>query len=342
MLSNSDTINENIEDDDFPGFTNWRRVQFCCIKNAIYIDKLPNIIFLGHWDFQPGFPITVTTISILSYLFAMIAILPSFQLSNGVTMAIFLSITFILFVYSYYRIIIDGPGYFPFYWPKKHRKKNSNFFNDDADEKTVLINKDEDLSPSGIISTEEQVKWVKGRIRPARSIMAGRRIVIRPDHFCVWTSTYIGKRNYKFFLLFNFWGFIYISLFSICCVVELVYEFDNERMTVKTSLAFLFISMALFFMLMTGSFACTHTYQMLINHTLWEQQNGVEMLRFDKGWYENVTDVCGPWSKWYTFLLPISPWTNYSSADLVKDYPSYYKKKNKNAEEFISDLIIDV
>lgn len=335
MLINRDTGDESadekedLEEIEFPGFTKYRRVKYCCTNNAIYIDKIPNIVFLGHWDAQPGFPIAVTTIIVSSYLVAMILIYPVWRKLTGILMASILSITFFLFIYSYFRIIIDGPGYLPFYWPLKHSSDQSLEISSDDDETSTLINKNDELSPSGIISTKEQLNWAKDRPRPNRSILStdGHRIVIRPDHLCGWTASWIGKRNYKFFLLFNFWGSIYISNFLVSCIIEIVSEMKNDEPSFVVAILFVYAFLALTFLLMTGSFTCTHTYQMFTNQTSWEEWKGIDSSRFDRGFKENVEDVCGPWSKWYTFLLPISPWTNFTNSELVKDYAPY--KKNR-------------
>lgn len=327
--TDSDNKNEDLEKDDFPGFTKYRRVKYCCTNNAIYIDKIPNVIFLGHWDAQPGFPIAVTTIIVSSYLVAMIMIYPVWSKICGITMAIVLSITFFLFIYSYFRIIIDGPGYLPFYWPLKHNNIQNQDINVNDDEMSTLINKNDELSPSGIISTKEQLRWAKERPRPNRSILTtdGHRIVIRPDHLCGWTASWIGKRNYKFFLLFNFWGSIYILNFLVSCIIEIVSEMKNDDPSVTIAVLFVYAFLGLTFLLMTSSFACTHSYQMCINQTSWEDWKGYDSSRFDRGCKENIADVCGPWSKWYTFLLPISPWTNYTNNELVKDYVPYKSSK---------------
>ena len=323
MIQN-ECVNESsdYENNNFPGFTIWHHDKYCCIRNAIYIKKLPNKVFLGHWEVQPEFPIFVTILIVTSYFFGMIIILPTWKYKYCFLISFFFSITFILCIYSYFRIIIDGPGYFPFYWPLK-RSKNQNLINDD--ETSFLIDQETDeYSPSGMLSTIEQVCWVNKRKRPNRSIMAGRRFVIRPDHFCNWTTSYIGKRNYKFFLLFNFWGFVYVLIFTFCCVVESFYEFDVDNFTMKAGFILLFLSACFFFLLMTGYFTAILTYNMCINRTIWEEQNGIERSKFDRGFYENVADVCGSWSKWYTFLLPISPWTELTNEELVKNYQSYY------------------
>ncbi|OHT03360.1 DHHC zinc finger domain containing protein [Tritrichomonas foetus] len=339
-LDDSSPSNIDEEAPFFPGYTKWHRSKYCCTNNAIKIDNL-NITYLGHWEADIGFPIAVTLIIVTSYLVGMIIIFPCWP-KSGKFMATILSILFFLFIYSYFRIIIDGPGYLPFYWPLKHDpnsetpKSNtfqnisdnfekSSFLDSQKSDKTVDQIISEELSPSGIISTNAQIKWTEDRQKPPRSILSrdGRRYVIRPDHVCGWTASWIGKRNYKFFLLFNIYGFLYISTFLGCCILEIICQMNSEQPSPIIAVIFVYTFLALTFMILTGTFMCSHSYQMCINQTSWEDWNKLDYSRYDRGCIENVTDVCGPWSGWYTFLLPISPWTKYTNNELIKGYSPY-------------------
>jgi hypothetical protein len=100
--------------------------------------------------------------------------------------------------------------------------------------------KQSEFSPSGIVASQKQVEWIETQTKPNRCIfsMSARRIVIRPDHFCGWTASWIGIRNHKFFWLFNFWGFVYISIFLIFDGIQIVDELDDPSGLIPGYLAY--------------------------------------------------------------------------------------------------------
>jgi hypothetical protein len=174
----------------FPGYTNCERTTCCCLR-AVAIPPT-GLLFLGHWEVSLWMPFVVCTLIFTSYVFAMLFIFPHFR--AWWLLAILFSANFFLFAYCYARTIADGPGYFPFHYPVVRDPERV------LDEAAPLLGACE-LSPSGIATTDEQTKWAKGRAAPNRCIFASsaRRIVVRPDHFCKWTATWVGKRNHKFF-----------------------------------------------------------------------------------------------------------------------------------------------
>jgi hypothetical protein len=183
----------------FPGYTTWERTRICFCASGI--PTLPNNTeFLGHWEISLGMPLFVYSLILTSYLLAMLCLVPYFD-HFWWFFAIFFSVIFAVFSFCYAKVIIDGPGYFPFYWPLPGPQNLS-------DSEMASLFRGSELSPSGIVSTQEQHLWVKPRKKPNRCIFstAARRIVIRPDHFCGWTSTWIERRNHKFFILFNAWS----------------------------------------------------------------------------------------------------------------------------------------
>ncbi|OHT12365.1 DHHC zinc finger domain containing protein [Tritrichomonas foetus] len=327
-----DDFNQNPNEGEtvFPGFSKWSRTSYCCFKNAIKVENIDSL-FLGHWEIDVALPITVTIIIVSSYLVAMILIFP--DLANlGIYMAPIFSILFFLFIYSYFRIIIDGPGYLPFYWPMSHHDNPlaAHHNESNGDDLSSLLDHD-DLSPSGILSTSEQYLWARSRPRPNRCTLSkeGRRFVLRPDHVCGWTASWIGKRNYKFFLLFNFWGFVYIFTFTFFCVYEIIKQARSDFPSPILAVFYMYTFLALSFSLFTGSFCLSHTHQMLVNQTSWEEWKYIDSSYFDEGVKKNIEDVCGPMSKWYTYFCPISPWIGKTNEELISNYPPYPQMSKK-------------
>ena len=304
---------------EFPGFSEWRYTRCCCTKNAVRMHN--GVKFLGHWEVSLGFPIFVLFVILSSYLVAMFLIYP-YHGRVGCVEGVVLSILCFLFTYSYVRTIIDGPGYFPFYYPMRH--DGSDLSSEDS---SSLLHSD-DISPSGIATTTAQLDWIAERPREQlpRCIFSqsARRFVVRPDHICGWVASWIGKRNHKFFWLFNFWGALYITLFTVGDVMMVVKEMVDDNPTIWLTVYLTYAFFGTVFGLMTWSFAVSHLIGIVSNVTSWEQWNHIDSDRYDKGCKRNVEDVCGSCDQWYCFLCPVSPWEQMSNEQFLQDYVAYY------------------
>jgi hypothetical protein len=225
-----------------------------------------------------------------------------------------LTIPCVLFLISYVRIITDGPGYFPFYWPLSSRQTAGG----------ALLG--DDSSPSGIMSTDAQKNWADSRPRPNRCILSrvGRRIVIRPDHFCAWTRSWIGKRNHKFFVLFNSWGSLYILLFMAVTVAAVASAINDEFPLVLITYI-VYLLAGLLFLVMTCMFVASHCQGMCRNQTSWEIWNAIDPGRFDQGCVKNTEDVCGDKKGCCCWCCPVSPWKGIAAAQIVAEYRDYGK-----------------
>lgn len=301
---------------EFPGFTHWEEKGLCCLK-VKYVPAL-KAFFIGHWEIKPLIPLCVILTAVTSFIISVVKLFPTFNIEQYFLYPI-QTILFFLFMVSYFRVIIDGPGYFPFFWGTSYENQN----NTETIEAEINAEKS---SISGIISTDAQLEWAKQQPKPPRSILSesARRIVLRPDHACKWASTWIGKRNQKFFLLVNFYIILYDAIFVIYDVRYVVHMMEVEKFSFL-----LFVCLILGFggavvFLLSLSFLISEIYDAICNRTSWENWNSIDNHIYDKGLIINLEDVFGPRDKWWTWICPISPWSEKTNVQLTAGYFTYH------------------
>lgn len=289
---------------EFPGYSEYIEKRQCCFRYAYF--PAINATFIGHWKVDPYFPIVVYSLSISAFIIISII---GFSLYSYFEISLIMIILFIfmfLFLYSFTLTIIEGPGYFPF-----------SFYHDNG------------LTPtkwSGIQTTSEQYTWVQlQEKRPPRSIFfrTAHRYVIRPDHYCIWAGSWIGKRNCKFFIIFNFYGMLYLSIFTVYIIRSLIILLFRGEFSVLFALAVIYSFLGIWFTIMTGHIFFESFVHSLKNVTNWEGWNHIDPTTFQKeNCIENLKDVFGETSACLWFC-PVSPWKNQTDYDISINYPSY-------------------
>ena len=155
---------------------------------------------------------------------------------------------------------------------------------------------------------------------------SARRLVIRPDHFCAWFACFIGKKNHKLFMLFNFWGFIYISLFFSSDLYAFILCLQGiNSIGTKLIICIIYLMLAFFFLMMTGSFTFETIYNLSTNITSFEKMSMDRRKISHRPKYnckESWEEVCGPISQWYTYLIPWSPYHNVDEYDMIYEHIS--------------------
>ena len=283
----------------FPGFTEYQRKKIFCIN----YNSIPSInaIFFGHWEFKPFYPFLVLFLLITSYFISFFVITQAYKAK--ILLNIILTLFFILSIVTYFQIIINGPGYFPFYFPQKFVDPND---------------------PSGILSTQEQNIWRVQQKRPNRCIFSktARRYVIRPDHYCYWVSSWIGKKNQKYFVHFTFWCSSYLLSFFI---IDIGMFTDPISVSIiEMGLYFLYAIASCFFFIMCIWFFGIEINMISHNYTNWEQLNKISNERYNTGsCIGNFEDICGDRKTMWRWFLPISPFNPASNFELINGYESY-------------------
>lgn len=292
-------------DDSFPGPSSYRSV-FLCVRRVDGVHAL----FCGSWEFHPLAPLGCLVVSVVSLVFLVVGVFPEFEGERAAASAACGALC-LLFVASFVLTIAVGPGYFPFYWSHS------------------AMSEHEDNSPSGIISSKEQLEWARRQARPPRSIVSrtARRIVMMPEHYCMVTNTWIGKRNTKLFILFN----LYNSLYSL---IALVYSIRFIAVRVSSHgehgdfgfiASILLILASGYFGLFSAMFCFASMHAAIKGVTSWENSKQVDSAQFDHGCLTNLEQVCGARACLPCWLCPIPPFMCKSNSELIQDYPSYYE-----------------
>ena len=309
---------------EFPGFSKGRSVKKCGIE-FVEIEGMKELL-LGSWVVRPFIPGLGVFLAVFGWMIGSYGIFAQFPATTFRWLTAVDFVLMVLFLVSFIRTISTGPGYFPFYWALG--RDHGPLFDacDDANDTTPLYR---DSPAAGVISNPEQLAWARSQPRPPRCIVArsAKRIVIRPDHYCNWSETWIGKRNQKFFLLYNLYGTLFIGLIGLCSAILIVIQATHRQwgMNANSIWASCGVVIASYFALFTGSFLVVSLFLILSGITNWEQSNKLPREMFDKGICKNIEDVFGPISTWATYVSPFhSPFDSMSNEQLVDGYPNYY------------------
>ena len=194
-----------------------------------------------------------------------------------------LTITLILFLWSYFSAACSDPGYLPYDWIRTKKFYYSW----------------EELIP-GIAIREDQFLFAQFHRPPGASFSKySGRFILRADHLCGWITNWVGKRNHKHFLLLLFWGMIY-------CGSLIGWQFTFIHWPQGPKLLFLIFS---------DSFVCTFLISFVLIFAeaivnLIHNQTSIDTWNHRKNPHNSTKDackeICGDQSI-LCWLIPIPP-----------------------------------
>jgi hypothetical protein len=193
-------------------------------------------------------------------------------------------------LFSYGSVMVRGPGYLPFNY-------------------SAFRLKSEDLSwyeqMVSFVTYDKQLQYAKRAPHPPRSTFSrtARRYVLRADHYCVWSETFIGIRNHRYFMLWILWTFIYIMTYfamhyfwatdflpfrwwKILGIVGGIQLFPMLYMSV--------LHIAKSFVNLAKGITVIEKYR--------AEKGKIDPKKYDRGCWNNYAEVCG--SKWLCWLWP--------------------------------------
>lgn len=289
----------------FPEPTAWEHICICCSLEYSYVPALKKR-FINSWEVSCGMPNLVLFIILSSYcIFIGISgkLLPYLNLQ----LILFVTTLMFLFIASYIVGILEGPGYLPYYYPYRLEERKDG--------------KKDNLS--GLVTTKEQLMFISKNppLHRAGFFKSAHRIVLRPDHYCDWFETFIGKKNHKLFFLFNFWGMLYIAMFLIFDIATIVQITKDVKNILFIPFLAIYIILGLTFFILTFTFTIVSLKNITMNQTQFEEMRSnskkVKYSRPRVSCIEAWEEVFGSRSKWYLWPFPIPAFHNIDEYDLV-------------------------
>ena len=281
--------------------TQWEKRCSCCCFQFNFVTQI-NKFFCNHWECKFHVPFLVLSFISATYItfcFEYFYYLPHKSLKSFYTISAF----FLLLIWSYFATICEGPGYLPFYYPSMHPLR--------TDGSVDYL--------SGLAINENQEQYIKSHQLPTRTnfFHSTYRIVIRPDHYCNWIESFIGKRNQKLFLLVLVYGFCYSSLFFIHNLRAIYYIFKLQTFSPLMIISILFLIISLIFEIYLFTEVLQQFIGIITNYTSFDR---LKQQHFEtSGCWQNIQEVFGSWKQIIFWPIPIGAFCFLDDYLLVDD-----------------------
>jgi palmitoyltransferase ZDHHC2/15/20 len=195
---------------------NWYRLSDKLRLSSLKIDNLmttsPLACIYGCINYTPPvIGLLLLSTSLLSF-FAFVILLPLTMPVKIITIGL-VACLFIMFMYSFNAVIISNPGHVAKDWQDSELSSITNLSIETLNETIPLQNFNLEHSFTSQLKYNGEERYCKKCMlsKPDRAHHCSicKRCVLRMDHHCPWVMNCIGFGNYKLFLVFIFWGFVY-------------------------------------------------------------------------------------------------------------------------------------
>jgi hypothetical protein len=150
----------------------------------------------------------------------------------------------------------------------------------------------------GIATTREQVLWARNHDRPGRAYFSRKQgyFILRGDHYCNWTTTWIGINNHRHFIRASYYTVLYV-LFLLYWTGKV---YSHDAIVGNTKVCLVYAGVLAFLGVFTAVQAVSQTVNVSHNQTISELLTGVfarQPNTFNRGCVRNWEEVCG--SRYY-------------------------------------------
>lgn len=163
-----------------------------CFRLAYF--PVPEIYVLGHWIIRWFRPLLLFVLFVYEVTVGALDCV-KYVPDRGWRAAflVLISIADLCVLISYVATIARGPGYLSYNYNRVDGTEDS-----------------WESRMANFVTYQEQLDFAKQNEKPPRASfsISARRYVLRADHYCLWTESWIGLRNLRYFTLVMSWAFI--------------------------------------------------------------------------------------------------------------------------------------
>ena len=250
----------------------------CCCFHCAYF-PIGNFTICGHWICAPLKPILVNfSVLLLSALCFYDIWTYSPSMASKVGFVVYYGICLLCVAISYFEVIVIGPGYLPFNY--KSVKVEPFLWENEME---------------SIVVYREQMQYAREIERPPRSTFAvtARRFVLRADHYCFWTESWIGLKNMRYFIVMLFWVVMWGISFFATHTYFFTYIAGGNGFHWQYVLTIVGLAAALCITLTATYYLALATRDLCHNWTFLERLKKRTQPVYDLGVKRNFEEVCG-------------------------------------------------